>query len=92
MSQGFRLRIVAGTDMIDGRVGPTSEDVRREAQRRLSLAGYGTMYARQLATGGRVPNSIAFLRMQIEFVAETLAELEPIPEDFRSDEYWPNQA
>jgi hypothetical protein len=27
--------------------------------------------------------------MQIEFAAEALARLDPIPADFRSDSYWP---
>lgn len=69
---------------------PSSEDVQREAVRRLHESGYHTSYVRQLATGVPQPDALKFLKMQLEFAAQMLSRLNPIPEDFDADAYWPS--
>jgi hypothetical protein len=44
---------------------------------------------REFATGVPMLASLKYLSLQIDFAAETLSRLDPIPEDFRSDGYWP---
>jgi hypothetical protein len=36
-----------------------------------------------------VPPDLHYLGLQIEFVAEKLGDLSPIPMDYQSDIYWP---
>jgi len=67
----------------------TSFDVRREADRRLDALDYDRHLTRERAVGVAVPRAIRDLALQIDFVARTLSSLEEIPEDFRSDRYWP---
>lgn len=64
-------------------------DVRREADRRLHALDYDRYLTRERAVGIAVPREIRYLAMQIDFVARTLSSLADIPEDFRSDRYWP---
>ena len=70
-------------------VRPTAADVHAEAMRRIGMAGYDTWRIRKFATGAAMPKALRYLQMQIAFAAETLARLERIPDDFRSDVYWP---
>lgn len=72
----------------EGRV-PSREDVRREAARRLGESGYHLSRIREFATGSPMPAALKYLSLQIDFAAEALSRLNPIPEDFRSDSYWP---
>jgi hypothetical protein len=44
---------------------------------------------RHLATGTPVPKALQYLKLQIGWVAETLAGLDPIPGDYADDKYWP---
>ncbi|MBX5146433.1 hypothetical protein [Rhizobium lentis] len=69
--------------------GPSRDDVRREAARRLDASGYHLSRVREFATGAPMPASLRYLSLQINFVAETLSKLDPIPLDFCSDAYWP---
>lgn len=69
---------------------PSSEDVQREAVRRLRESGYHTSYVRQLATGAPQPEALKYLKIQLDFAAQTLSRLNPIPEDFHADAYWPS--
>jgi hypothetical protein len=39
--------------------------------------------------GVPVPRDLHYLGLQIEFVAEKLGGLSPIPMDYQSDVYWP---
>ena len=71
----------------DGR--PDRDDVRREAIRRLNESGYHPSRIRASATGAPIPAALRYLSMQIDFAAEALSRLDPIPADFRSDGYWP---
>ncbi len=74
----------------DGRA-PTAEDVRREATRRLGESGYHLSRVREFASGVQMPQTLRHLRLQLDFTAETLSRLDPIPADFRSDGYWPTR-
>jgi len=68
---------------------PSREDVCREAARRLGESGYHLSRIREFATGSPMPAALKYLSLQIDFAAEALSRLNPIPEDFRSDGYWP---
>ncbi len=68
---------------------PNREDVRKEAARRIDESGYHLSRIREFATGAPMPAALRYLRMQIDFAAEALVRLDPIPADFRSDSYWP---
>jgi hypothetical protein len=96
------LRIVGGTDMTVGyddrghasahglaRTVPTPEDVHREARRRLARMNFDGLRARALVAGYEMPRASRYLAMQIEFVSRSLAALQPIPDDFADDLYWP---
>ena len=74
---------------MQARQWPCRDDVRQEAQRRLNAAGYSRHRARSLATGTDIPESIRHFALQIGFVVEKLTAIKPIPDDFRSDIYWP---
>jgi hypothetical protein len=87
-----RLKVVGGTD-VDCRDQdthqPNSDDVYREARRRLAIANVSMLRIRALAAGRDVPKTAGYRVMQIEFVARSLASLRPIPADFADDIYWP---
>ncbi len=68
---------------------PKAEDVQAEAVRRIRAGGYGEAAVRAFMRGEAPPVAQNYRRLQIEFVAATLAALEPIPADFASDRYWP---
>jgi hypothetical protein len=89
MMQHIRFRVVGGTSATEARRWPCREDVRMEAQRRLNASGYTRHRARSLATGEDIPEMIRNFALQINFVAEKLTTLKPIPQDFQSDLYWP---
>ncbi|MGV3550347.1 hypothetical protein [Rhizobium sp.] len=86
--QHMRFRTVAGT-ALEARQWPCREDVRLEAQRRLNASGYTRHRARALATGVDMPAAIRHYALQVNFVADKLIALKPIPQDFQSDTYWP---
>ncbi|MBY5447846.1 hypothetical protein HFO93_31310 [Rhizobium leguminosarum] len=69
--------------------GPSKDDVRREAARRISESGYHLSRVREFATGVPMLASLKHLSLQIDFAAEALSRLDPIPEDFCVDGYWP---
>lgn len=63
--------------------------VHAEARRRIHLSGYDAWRVREFATGAAMPKAIRYLQMQITFAADALSRLDRLPEDFRSDIYWP---
>jgi hypothetical protein len=65
-------------DWSEERRGPSKDDVRREAARRISESGYNMSRIREFATGVPMLAPLKYLSL-----------LDPIPEDFRSDGYWP---
>lgn len=64
-------------------------DVSLEAERRLKAVGYHQYRARELCTGEPVPRPLRYLQMQIAWISEALSGLDPIPEDYTDDKYWP---
>jgi hypothetical protein len=89
MMQHMRFRVVGGSSTVEARRWPCREDVRLEAQRRLNASGYTRHRARALATGADIPEPIRNYALQVNFVADTLTALKPIPQDFQLDSYWP---
>jgi hypothetical protein len=71
-------------------VAPTRDDVKAEAERRVRESGYEDWRVKEFVTGAVMPAALRYLQMQINFVAEAILRLERIPEDFRSDTYWPS--
>lgn len=69
---------------------PNRDDLRREAIRRLERLSYAQHKARALATGLPISPYIRNLALQYDFIVETLSALQPIPDDFRADIYWPS--
>ncbi|WP_407716629.1 hypothetical protein [Mangrovibrevibacter kandeliae] len=70
--------------------GPVRPDqVAYEAARRIRAIGFDAWRIREFATGRPMPREIRYLQLQISFVGEALARLDPIPEDYRADRYWP---
>jgi sulfur relay (sulfurtransferase) DsrC/TusE family protein len=55
------------------------EDVHFEARRRV----------REFVTGTPMPDSIRHIAAQIEFAAQAIGRLSPIPLDYADDVYWP---
>jgi hypothetical protein len=74
---------------VEASTGPIPSDVRKEADRRRDAYGINSLRNRQMATGALMPRDLHYLGLQIDFSAETLCKLMPIPEDFRADGYWP---
>jgi hypothetical protein len=70
-------------------IGPSINDVRREAARRCEALGINRLRTRHFVMGVPVPPDLHYLGLQIEFVAEKLGGLSPIPMDYQSDTYWP---
>ncbi|WP_221133195.1 MULTISPECIES: hypothetical protein [unclassified Rhizobium] len=87
--EGGRGQAVHMVERFEEGGGPSLDDVRREAARRLSASGYHLSRIREFATGVPMLASLQYLSLQIDFAAESLSRLDPIPEDFRADGYWP---
>jgi hypothetical protein len=90
MMQHVRFRVVGGYSAVEARHWPCRDDIRQEAQRRLNAAGYSRWRARSLATGAPIPETMRHFALQINYVADALSALKPIPQDFQSDGYWPS--
>jgi len=87
--EGGRGQAVQMDDRSEKGRGPSRDDVRQEAARRLSASVCHLSRIREFATGAPMLASLKYLSLQIDFAAETLSRLDPIPEDFRADGYWP---
>jgi len=92
----MRLRVIEGGLVAADQRGrgaesrrPDSEDVRREAARRLGASGYNRSRVMEFAAGVPMPAVLKYLAMQINFAAEAISRLDPIPVDYHSDLYWP---
>ncbi|MBY3169800.1 hypothetical protein [Rhizobium laguerreae] len=86
--EGGGGQAVQMNDRSEGR-GPSRDDVRREAARRIDESGYHLSRIREFATGVPMLASLKHLSLQIDFAGEVLSRLDPIPDDFRADGYWP---
>jgi hypothetical protein len=87
----MRFRIIEGGLSERHTAGrPLSKtDVAAEAARRIKAVGYDRCHVRHLATGEPIPKALQYLKIQIAWVADTLAGLDPIPDDYADDKYWP---
>lgn len=86
------LGAAAGKNNEDGDAFlPSMHDVKTEAARRIKDSGYEEWRVREFVTGAPIPSALKYLRMQIEFAAEAISRLSPIPHDFRADAYWPTK-
>ena len=65
------------------------EDVQYEARRRLKSLKIEEWRVREFVTGAPVPDNIRHLAMQIEYAAQAIGRLSPIPADYADDVYWP---
>ena len=88
---GFVPRVIDGglSETKAGVALATRQAVRAETVRRIRKASADPAYVRHLAEGTPLPPGMRYLRMQIEFVGEKLMALDPIPEDYADDVYWP---
>ena len=66
----------------------TVRDVDAEARRRLAALGLQRHHDRARATGRAVPRDVRIRELQIMAIALAFANLDPIPDDYRSDLYW----
>lgn len=66
-----------------------TEDVMLEARRRKSMLHLDEWQLRQFVTDRPVPDHIVQMCRQIDLAAAALIRLAPIPDDYRSDLYWP---
>jgi hypothetical protein len=64
-------------------------DVEAEARRRLRLVKLNEWRTREFVTGQPMPDEIRHYALQVEFAAQAISRLLPIPSDFDSDVYWP---
>ncbi|MDK1386786.1 hypothetical protein QN224_15355 [Sinorhizobium sp. 8-89] len=85
----MKLRVIEGGKANEAMSADREASIRAEAERRIKATGYEQWRVRSLATGAPIPRPIQYLKMQIEFVAEKLEALNPIPGDFTDDKYWP---
>ena len=65
------------------------EDVEAEARRRLRAIKLQEWRTREFITGRPMPDDVRHYALQVEFAAEAISRLSPIPDDFDSDVYWP---
>ncbi|MBN9335185.1 hypothetical protein [Devosia sp.] len=65
------------------------EDVHFEARRRLKSLKIEEWRVREFVTGTPMPDSIRHIAAQIEFAAQAIGRLSPIPLDYADDVYWP---
>jgi hypothetical protein len=68
-------------------IHPTEVD--REARRRKALLGLDEWRVREYVTGISMPSDVRNMCLQIDYAAQALARLSPIPADFSDDVYWP---
>jgi hypothetical protein len=88
----MRFRVIDG-GLTERRATPdrplSRSDVQAEAARRIKASGYERCRVRNLVTGEPIPRALQYLKIQITWVADTLAGLDPIPGDYADDKYWP---
>lgn len=67
----------------------TAADVIAEARRRKIALKLDEWEMREYVTGRPVPERVRHLAVQIDFAAQAISRLSPIPADFADDIYWP---
>lgn len=63
--------------------------VHAEAHRRKGVAGLDEWQVREYVTGTPIPADLRNLCLQIDYAAQAISRLSPIPADFADDIYWP---
>jgi len=86
----FRFSVIQGGAALTPGKSVQAVDVIAECRRRIDAIGYPVARAKSLMTGVTVPSEIEYLRMQIEFVAASLAKVDTIAPDYMLDKYWPS--
>lgn len=86
---GSREWTEAVPERVMSRPSADIEDVQREARRRLKSLKIEEWRVREFVTGTPVPDNIRHLAMQIEYAAQAIGRLSPIPADYADDVYWP---
>jgi hypothetical protein len=66
------------------------EQVHAEARRRLRALKLDEWRVREFVTGNPMPDAIRHQSLQIEFAAQAISRLSPIPDDYADDVYWPH--
>lgn len=66
------------------------EDVEAEARRRLKCAKVDEWRRREFLTAQPMPDDIKHFALQVQFAAQAISRLLPIPDDFDDDVYWPS--
>jgi hypothetical protein len=69
--------------------GIDSVAVEAEARRRKGMAGLDEWQLREYVTGLPIPSDLRNLCLQIDYAAQAISRLSPIPADFTDDIYWP---
>lgn len=65
------------------------DDVEAEARRRKRALKLDEWRVREFVTGRPMPDTIRHLSLQIDFAAQAIGRLSPIPDNFADDIYWP---
>jgi hypothetical protein len=87
------LKLVEGglsSPVHNDRMGNGLDQIKSEGLRRLKASGFEKYVAREKLTGIAVPTELRVFSLQIEFAISALSTLEPIPNDYARDGYWPS--
>jgi len=87
--EGSREWTEALPERISAPKGLSVEDVQAEARRRLRCLKIEEWRVREFVTGAAMPDTVRHLALQIEYAAQAIARLSPIPADYADDVYWP---
>lgn len=69
---------------------PSQRDIIQELERRIAESGYYLGKARSAMTNRPASAAMHHLKLQLDFAAGMLSQLNPIPADFRDNRYWPS--
>lgn len=85
------FRVIEGGQGLSGKQELCDEPNRvlEEGRRRLRDAGVDRYEIRERVTGIPMPSALRNFKLQVEFAASALAQLSPLPPDYRQDGYWP---
>jgi hypothetical protein len=84
------LKVIEGGMCQTRSFAQTDRDrIKAEGQRRKREAGVDHYLAREKLTGVAMPSALRAFMLQVEFAAQALSELSPVPMDVLDDRYWP---
>jgi hypothetical protein len=87
------LKLVEGgrsNPVHNDRTGSGLDEIKSEGLRRLKASGFERYAAREKLTGTAMPTELKVFSLQIEFAIGALSTLDPIPNDYARDGYWPS--